>query len=100
MAQFSYEIKVTVVPNPVRAGSRATLRAELSDVRGEVKGVYAFFPDYGLMDAFSREKENTFVLRREVSCLTPPGTYKVRVYARDVDGNKGKTVIIPVEVVC
>jgi len=99
MEEFSYNISAKIDPPKASPGERITITAEITDLVGEVKTVYAMVNAYGYSQILPRSAEGTFSTRTIVPYEAPPGTYNVVLFARDFDGNKGKELAIRFQVV-
>lgn len=94
MAEFSYDLNVTLEPPSGSLGTTVKATAKFSNVVGEIKSVYAMVNAYGYSEFLPKASENTYSTTIVVPYGAPPGTYDVTFFARDTQGNRGKGVTV------
>lgn len=95
MAEFSYDLSVTLDPPKAAPGALVTATVKASNVKGEIKAVYAMINPYGYSEVLPKTGDDTYSIKVTVPYDAPPGTYQVSFFARDASGNRGKDVVVP-----
>ncbi|HHT28389.1 MAG TPA: hypothetical protein GXZ82_14285 [Firmicutes bacterium] len=91
--------KVTINPAELRAGQTVTIEVETAADLGQVERVVATVPDYDIAEVVPRIGDNLYRLNYQVPWEAWPGNYRVKVYARGVQGNQPATTFLDVKVV-
>lgn len=99
MEEFSYNISAKIEPMKASPGERITITANVTDLIGEVKTVYAMVNAYGYSQILPKAADGTYSARTIVPYEAPPGVYNVVVFAKDFEGGKGKDTAIRFQVV-
>ena len=99
MEVFSYNISAKIDPMRASPGERITVTANITDLIGEIKTVYAMVNAYGYSQILTKSGDGVYSARTIVPYEAPPGTYNVVVFAKDIEGNKGKDTAIRFQVV-
>jgi hypothetical protein len=99
MDEFSYNISAKIEPMKASPGERVTVTANFTDLIGEVKTVYAMVNAYGYSQILTKSGDGSYSARTIVPYEAPPGVYNVVVFAKDIEGNRGKDTAIRFQVV-
>jgi len=99
MEEFSYNISVKIEPSKASPGERITITANVTDLIGEIKTVYAIVNAYGYSQILPKSGDGVYSARTIVPYEAPPGIYNVVVFAKDSEGNRGTDVALRFQVV-
>jgi len=99
MEEFSYNIDAKIEPMKASPGERIIITANITDLNGEIKAVYAVVNAYGYSQILPKAGDGVYSTRTVVPYEAPPGVYNVVVFAKDFDGNRGKDTAIRFQVV-
>ncbi len=89
MASFDYQVLFELQPNPIKAGETITAKASFSQVVGDIRSVTLSVPHFGMTYSLKPTDEQTYGFSSIVPWGAPSGTYDVRLYATDSEGNRG-----------
>jgi hypothetical protein len=98
MNKFDYNIKADILPTGGKPGDKLTVTAQISDVVGEIGGVYVSVSQHGLCNRLSKKDECTYSMDYVIPWIAPSGTYKVSLYAVDKNYKRGPSVTIDYEI--
>lgn len=99
MEDFTYNISAKIDPMKASPGERITITANVADLIGEIKTVYAMVNAYGYSQILPKTGDGVYSARTIVPYEAPPGVYNVVVFAKDFEGNRGKDTAIRFQVV-
>lgn len=94
--ELNYKIQASINPTQGTSGSTVRMNAVLTDIEGEIAGVYATVVGEGMQFRLNPVEGDTgkYSAATTIPWGAPPGTYSVSVYAVDSERQKGETVTL------
>lgn len=92
MSDLSYRMDVQFTPERPAPGEQVTIDVRVEEVEGEVASVHLSVPEGAIFETLEAKEKGVYSLTRPVPYEAYPGSYEMRLYARDKEGNRGPDV--------
>jgi len=99
MDEFTYSISAKIDPPKASPGERITITVNISNIKGQLKTVYAMVNSYGFSQMLPKTSEGMYSARIAVPYGAPVGTYNVLFFAKNNEGYRGNEVTFRFQVV-
>ncbi len=90
MADFSCNINATIEPPSAKPGDTIRIKADVSDVQGEIRHVILSVPQYGMVETLKPQGDGSYSLSYTIPWEAPSTTYDLRLYATSTEGERSE----------